>query len=660
MKGLRSLFSRRACAGALLLLTTVAVAGCSSSSISTPPPDAPGNFVALTEPIIMLGDTQEHEATGFPLQDNDNAIDAYVEVAQRPAEQPLFGRRVLEWVLENHAGEPVVHLGDVMDVSCASEGERLAKIMAAAKQEGAILPGNHDGLMFGIFNYDIANLGRDRDSDRWDRACRRAAYLDGDPDAPPKGKGGAYTKRDFIVSYLQGIVAKVPAGAGPSLPPADDRDWRLSWRSPRPESFVEAVEVLVTPAQRYAGSFLAQKLRLPRAPGSPRGVTILAVDTNQIDRIVGALDAFRGISPGNIGHIQPSQIEVLERWARAARTAGDLVLFAGHHDWASLGPETKRRLAAVMRGLDHPLVYFSAHTHSGFWAHHHVAGRNLLELNVSSLSDWPIAYRRMEVQFDAQANRIKIVGSLMPMSGTPGRGDAESTGRSARDDLDLLHMWERVTCARAGVPLTVIRQRDMSLVKAQRDGRGSLFEWLYSWIGGDECETCVSTLYTHAHAYLDLMMTAIKNTSIDMGREVPELAAVRLPAMCPTGIGLSGCVEFLKEQKPANLQENIALFRVKANLIDRANTILDDEGSPRAKAYMTCRAVQAAKDDYDMTPESSMSWRTEAVRRAGDFFRLEATVGMEEGGTTAPLVVAPSRPLKEPSMRPSRGRAGRP
>ena len=255
VKGLRSLFGRLGCAGALLL-PAIALSGCAGTdAISVPPPDPPGNYVALSAPIIMLGDTQEHEATGFPLQDNDSAIDAYVEVAQRPAEQPLFGRRVLEWVLENHAGEPVIHLGDVMDVSCASEGERLARIMAAAKQEGAILPGNHDGLMFGIFNYDINPLDRNRDSERWDRACRRAAYLDGDPDAPPKGKGGAYTKRDFIVSYLQGIIAKVPPGTGPALPPADGGDWRLSWRSPRSQPFIEAIEVLVTPAQRFAARF---------------------------------------------------------------------------------------------------------------------------------------------------------------------------------------------------------------------------------------------------------------------------------------------------------------------------------------------------------------------------------------------------------------------
>ena len=43
------------------------VAGCASITLSTPPlPDPPGRFVALTRPVIALGDTQEHESTGFP------------------------------------------------------------------------------------------------------------------------------------------------------------------------------------------------------------------------------------------------------------------------------------------------------------------------------------------------------------------------------------------------------------------------------------------------------------------------------------------------------------------------------------------------------------------------------------------------------------------
>jgi hypothetical protein len=58
--------------------------------------------IDLTTPFVAVGDTQEHESTGYPLHDNDSAVDAYVEVAQRPPEQPLFGRRTLEWALQRH------------------------------------------------------------------------------------------------------------------------------------------------------------------------------------------------------------------------------------------------------------------------------------------------------------------------------------------------------------------------------------------------------------------------------------------------------------------------------------------------------------------------------------------------------------------------------
>jgi len=105
------------------------VGGCATITVPTPPPpDPPGRFVALTRPVIVLGDTQEHESTGFPMHDNDGAVDEYVEVAQRPPEQPLFGRRVLEWALLSHPEEPVIHMGDLLDVSCESELDRMRKV----------------------------------------------------------------------------------------------------------------------------------------------------------------------------------------------------------------------------------------------------------------------------------------------------------------------------------------------------------------------------------------------------------------------------------------------------------------------------------------------------------------------------------------------------
>jgi hypothetical protein len=49
---------------------------------------------------------------------------------------------------------------------------------------------------------------------------------------------------------------------------------------------------------------------------------------------------------------------------------GDVVVFAGHHNWRALSLPSRIMLRALMSRLEHPLVYLSAHTHRGFWAEH--------------------------------------------------------------------------------------------------------------------------------------------------------------------------------------------------------------------------------------------------------------------------------------------------
>ena len=116
------------------ILRALAIAGGASHDEQVRiPDDRFGLYVPLTLPIILVGDTQEHESTGFPLYQSDGAVDSYVEVAQRPPEQPLFGRRLLEWAIESHPDEPMVHLGDVIDLSCQSEHRRMQKIFEKAK-----------------------------------------------------------------------------------------------------------------------------------------------------------------------------------------------------------------------------------------------------------------------------------------------------------------------------------------------------------------------------------------------------------------------------------------------------------------------------------------------------------------------------------------------
>jgi hypothetical protein len=606
----RATRGRLALAAALL---AVLLAGCASFTPQPGPgPEPGGRYVTLTRPITAIGDTQEHESTGHPLHDNDSAIDAFVEVAQRPPEQPLFGRRMMEWALQAHPDEPWLHLGDVMDLSCRSEAQRMTRIFRATGRAGAILPGNHDGLMFGIYRYDIFSVLRDPGATKWNAACRRGAAPE---DAQHRTGEEALGKRDFIALYLAEY-----ASAGQLMPalqaPPRAGDYRVSWHHPDPEFFVSAIEASLVEGTGYADSFIAQRLKLPRAPHATRDVIVVGVDTNQSGPLVSTFDTLRGYSPGSMGHVHPEQIGAISHWVVQAARRGDIVVFAGHHNWQSLGLPTRIRLRQLMDNLDHPLVYLSAHTHRGFWAiHRALSGRPLLELNVSSLSDWPIAWRRISFGYDEQANRLLVRADLMPQGPTPHVGDA-----------DLLAAWQKEACETSGFPTDYLRSLDSAAVARQRASRGSLIDWLWEEVA--DCESCELERYRHAQAYQDQMLTTLQQLRLHLGPDAPELRSLKLPHWCRQQSDFD-CIAGLLAEQPTNIAEHRALFRRKAQMVDLVGSQLDDIEEPKAKAYMTCRAVLATKIDFDATPDDRNAHRSEANRRAEQFFRVEASVGMD-------------------------------
>lgn len=610
-------FSRSRCARpwrAGVALLVLALAGCASFVPQTGPgPEPSAAYVDLTTPFVAIGDTQEHLSTGYPLHDNDSAVDAYVEVTQRPPELPLFGRRTMEWALERFPNEPYIHLGDVMDLSCRTEAERMTKIFRATGRAGAILPGNHDGLMFGIYGYNVLAAALDTDASRWNKACRRGAAPD---DTQHKTAREAFSKRDFINLYLK-EHAKVQAEASGLQAAPDAGRHRVSWRNPKAGAFLSAIEANLLDGYRYADSFLAQRLKLPRAPGADRNVIVIAIDTNQAGALVGTWDVLMGRSPCSQGHIHPDQFEVIDRWVSEAAERGDIVVFAGHHNWQSLGLPTRTLLRSTMARLDHPLVYLSAHTHSGFWAvHRALARRPLLELNVSSLSDWPIAYRRISFAYDAKAKRLLVRGDLMPHGDKP----------NASYD-DLLAAWEAETCASSAWPIEWINENDAEVVRKQRASRGTLMEWLVSALA-PVCESCEQPLYVHANSYQDGLLQALLQADAAVKASGLRLPGAKLPAWCGA-FAFAECARALMAEQAKDYPAHVDLFRRKAGLVAAVNDHLDDIKEPRAKAYMTCRAVQAARIDFDATDDARKEHRLEAHRKAEQFFRIEASIGME-------------------------------
>jgi hypothetical protein len=280
------------------------------------------------------------------MHDNDSAVDAYVEVAQRPPQQALFGRRLMEWALHSHPDEPFLHLGDVMDLSCRIEAERMSRIFVKRHSPGAILPGNHDGLMFGIYAYSLLGGAYKADSSRsnavrWNRACRRGAgELD---DGRHKSDGEAFTKRDFIALYITEHSNVRPEKPGLVPPPPDTGRHSVSWRRPDPEASCPGSKPSCSTA-RHAESYLAQRLKLPRAPGATRDTIIIGLDTNQAGPLVDAWDALLGRSPGDRGHVHSDQVEAVSKWVDEAIARGDVVVFAGHHNWRSLSLSSRASL----------------------------------------------------------------------------------------------------------------------------------------------------------------------------------------------------------------------------------------------------------------------------------------------------------------------------
>jgi hypothetical protein len=592
----------------------MSLAGCASIKRDPPPPPDPaGTYVTLTRPIIAIGDTQEHETTGFPLVANDGAVDAYVEVSQRPPEQPLFGRRIGEWVLVHHPDEPVLHLGDVLDMSCQSELDRIWKLGKAARQPIAVLPGNHDGLMFGIFNVPVFGEVLEKAGHAWYRGCLRGADP-GATDLRRSGLAAAVDRRTFITAYLTS-VATMPTPVAGLTPVPDKGPVRISWRNPRPDPFIEAIEVSLQDGNAYANSFLAQKLRLPPVAGAPRGAIIIGLDTNQVDEVVGLLDTVRSMSPGDIGHVRPDQLEAVRPWIESARKAGDVVIFAGHHNWNRLSLATQARIGLEFDRIDHPLVYMSAHTHQGFWAMHWIGERRLLELNVSSLSDWPIAYRRVSFAFDRTANRIKVMADLMP-----------NAAGSAQTDQALLDSWSTLTCGPTGITAMRVTEEELQAVQQQREARGTLFDWISESLS-EWCTTCQRNLYASGIRYQDSLLRAIEQTYVDLLPHVPAVRQLRPPESCGAS-SVPECLVKLQVKAPDDLDETMALFRRRAQFIDAMNHQFDELPGSLVRNYMACRAVIGAKIDFDLTPKDRRPGQDEEGRRARDFFRIEATVGM--------------------------------
>ena len=472
---------------------------------------------ALTLPVIILGDTQEHEIGGLPLLATSGAVDRKKEVTSRPAYHALFGRKLFEHTVMQEAAKPedplpVIHLGDVLDVSCTTERARLDEIFMRIRKAGiplVVVPGNHDGYFQGVVNPNDEGRRTLLGSRGWDYACRTS--IDGIHQKEVRGGGSSneepFDKRltkDNVVRWL----FEVNTGCELNATTVGELEFRegqcpdvsigSEMRPVKPTGLhLVLARALIVPwantnsktqdckTGRFDCSYLLQLVQLPQAPGETRKVFVLILDTTQPEREYGVSSTFSGTSLGNRGHVQESQLREAREVLRDQKVVSnsDIVLLAGHHDWDTLSQESKSGVANLLATRQQPAIYLSAHTHEGFWKRHRiVGGRQLMEINVSSLADWPVAHRQLLVSSSDDGKTVRIhAGNLGPPHSSL---EAQQVPRQA-----ISEQWETHCSEIVGGKWSELKAEIEGEVSDTRNGRTrihNLFSWLVSSIAGDK------------------------------------------------------------------------------------------------------------------------------------------------------------------------------
>jgi Calcineurin-like phosphoesterase len=497
--------------------------------------------------FVLVGDTQEHEIGGLPSSLAGGTADLFNEVTIRQPFHGLFGRKLLELLANRHQGQPLIHLGDLVDLSCQSELQRMTQVLARWQGPAAVAPGNHDGLLNGIFNFNQRRRQWGIGPLSWRLRCLSPDMSDTPPDRNETGdifiessdpthsrklvirekENDAFwsnfrlTKDQYILGYLewlessQGVLVQRKDCAHQSF--CIEVQWQPGFgREGEPGAMKGKGEIygsnfsqpfaltnrLKTPLLPYTRSWLLQKVRIP--PAGPDGQTaalILIDTTNPVpatpscpgSRAPAEMgSAASGVhdqsivecfptqwwaadlrTPGQRGYVGTRQREALA--ALLHDSAEDIVVLAGHHDWVNIWWADREAMAEAFAATGRPIVYLSAHTHTGFWAEHVTAvGVPVLEFNSSSLADWPLASRVVRLKKNLSTGQIAVEAGLEP----------KVVPNSDHEGQSLLRAWTDFSCdgAWSGLPPEGWRlravQRVRDLVQSHRQGRAGFADTL--------------------------------------------------------------------------------------------------------------------------------------------------------------------------------------
>ena len=407
---------------------------------------------AITGGMLLLGDDQLQHAFGDP-DSTSNLFDRWSEPSSRPALTSLFGELLLEESLTHRVPPgaapgrgkkpPVVHMGDATNTSCLAEWRRFEQTLLAAQAAGSIgpcrpfimLPGNHDGFLYGNIAArhrawldgpgTLRKVLRAMTFSQWQEwACRCAEPLE------PGQAAGPMQKSDFIERYLALLASLYGASVATpgdlqavfDGPPDASAQWVL-YRPPTAcHPFLLAALARIDRRQP-SDSFLIQIIRWPSPSTATRRRWQASADDPQRHPapppVYGVLldtcdYPVRFMAAGTTGAIGGQQTRLAGRLLQLQIGEGSagpaLVSFLGHHNLEAIFFLGRWRFARLLRQLQTDArirvlpLFVSAHRHRGGWLMSRLSSLPLglreflcLDLNVSSLVDWPLATREVSL-----------------------------------------------------------------------------------------------------------------------------------------------------------------------------------------------------------------------------------------------------------------------
>jgi len=344
-----------------------------------------------TRPALLISDCQIHNLFSQALPERNLSAEAMAATAIRPPQLDLFGPDVLAWILANGSpdADVVLHLGDALDLACTGEFETFLGVMAKSPRPWFMAPGNHDFFYFGV--YDPQDVGL------WKSASH--------------GAGEPLRKDEFIRRYVAVVRKQQDPGCaaldrtlGTEELPAD-----FDWTAPDgTEGLLAAIHWHLDPKEPWR-SFLLQAVDVTAERGFPARVYLL--DSCQYQRRPELVpNAWKSwplhLNCGFTGEMLPDQLRTLRGWL-AARPPESSV-FMCHHPFDNLAPRSKSSLGWLWNEY-HVGMMVTAHTHSGYFAHHDLGGGfDEMELNLGSTTDWPMEWRTLVAFMNPQEQQIYI------------------------------------------------------------------------------------------------------------------------------------------------------------------------------------------------------------------------------------------------------------